>query len=366
MTAKNKRYIYTILLIGTAISLFYLRGSIKKGAQEESSSLTVNVLTAKESSAYPRKRTFLGQIAPNKTSNLGFELPGTLKNVLVEEGAYVQKGETLATLDMDQLLAKREEVDSERSRINALLELSGLTHDRTKQASELRAVSDTDRDEAEKNHIAYQAAHKAAEARLNQVNIQIGKAHIFAPYSGFISKRYLDEGTVVDAGSPILQLVEIDRVEARIGICRSDDVIVGEEVAITSKGNAYEGKVTSVLPVRNFATKNVEILCSIDNADKSLMPGDPAILCIDETIDQQGFWMPLTALTESSRGLWACYIAKSDDNGMYKLLKQELEIVDQTTDKALVRGALNNGDLVVTDGLNRIIPGLLVHINEVN
>ncbi len=70
----------------------------------------------------------------------------------------------------------------------------------------------------------------------------------------------------------------------------------------------------------------------------------------------------MTALTESSRGLWACYIAEpvaSRDrlgSETHRLRRRELEVVHQEVDRVFVRGTLSAGELVVSEGLHRLVP----------
>ncbi|MEC7839839.1 MAG: efflux RND transporter periplasmic adaptor subunit [Chlamydiota bacterium] len=360
---KKFLLVAVIVIFCSAYLVLHLRKSVHP---EHSKILTVNVIRAEKTSSYHKMHAYLGQMEPVKTSNLGFEMGGTVKGVFVEEGSYVTKGQTLAILDMDRLVAKRDEVEAESKRVGALAELSGLTKDRTIAASEFRGVSEVDRDEAEKTHAAHLAFHQASEARLEQVDVEIGKAHIFAPYSGYIAKRYLDEGSVVGAGSPVLQIVDINTVEARIGISALHALSVGDNVVVESCGQSYPAEVTAILPVRDLATRNREIVCSISNELKTIVPGDPAVLKLEKTVDQEGIWLPISALTESSRGLWVCYVVQENlkNKGVYGLFTQELEIIDQTTERAYVRGPLRDGDFVVSDGLNRVIPGLSVYIKK--
>jgi len=354
-----------VVIICSVYLILHLRKSSHHG---HSKILTVNVLSAKKSSFYKKKHAYLGQIEPVKSSNLGFEIAGTVKGVFVDEGSYVKENQTLAIVDMDRLVAKRDEVEAESKRVGSIAELSRLTKDRTVAASKFRGVSDTDLDEAEKMHAAQLSQHQASEARLEQVDVEIGKAHIFAPYSGYISKRYVDEGTVMAAGAPILQIVDISKVKARIGIgpLHAISLSLGDNVVIECCGHSHNAEVTAILPVRDVATRNREILCTLPNPNKILTPGDAAVLQIESTIDQEGIWLPISALTESSRGLWACYVAQENPKkaGVYHLFTQELEVIDQTKDKVFVRGTLREGDLVVNDGLNRVIPGLPVYINK--
>ncbi len=73
-------------------------------------------------------------------------------------------------------------------------------------------------------------------------------------------------------------------------------------------------------------------------------------------------------MTESSRGLWACYVAEElsrrelPDSATHRLRRRELEIVHQEADRVFVRGTLADGELIVTEGMQRLVPDQLVRL----
>jgi RND family efflux transporter MFP subunit len=361
------RYIkwITIVLILTAAGYsIYESYDPSNDDAETSPMLTVNVIEIKKSPSHNRKHAFLGKIEARRTSNLSFEIAGAIKEILAYEGQAVQKGQPLALLDIDHLLAKKEEITAEVERVNAFHELTRLTRNRTAEASEYRAVSETDRDQADQNFSAQKAALDGARARLSQIDIEIEKGVLITPYSGYIARRYVDEGTVVQEGSPVLEIVEIDHLEARIGVNNPQALQIGQPIELFTRLGTFAGTITSILPIRDAATRNVEIICAIKTSNAPLLPGDAASMLVEETIEGEGIWLPTSALTESSRGLWAAYLAIPQENDSYRLVRQELEILDQTTDQAFVKTPIKQGTLVVKDGMNRVFPGLSVHINK--
>ena len=95
--------------------------------------------------------------------------------------------------------------------------------------------------------------------------------------------------------------------------------------------------------------------------------GDLATVSLPKRIDTSAYRLPLTALTESVRGIWAVYAAKpqADEAGQgWVLDRVQIEILYQQDDEVLVRGALGSGDLVVTSGLQRLVPGQEVRVRQ--
>ncbi|MEM1282011.1 MAG: efflux RND transporter periplasmic adaptor subunit [Chlamydiota bacterium] len=337
----------------------------ENGNAKISPMLTVNVIEVNKQHSHETEHSYLGKVEARRSTNLGFEIAGLVKKILVREGQKIQTNQTLALLDVDHLLARRQEILAEMTRASAIHELTRITKDRTIEASQLQAVSEIDKDQADQNFLAQEAALKGVISRLNQINIEIAKGTLKAPYSGVIGKRYLDEGTVVEEGNQVLQLVETDQLEARIGIKNPQSLSVGQSVPLLTRHGPVQASVASILPVRDSATRNVEIVCKIETTTTFIQPGDAATLILNEIIEGEGIWLPTSALTASSRGLWAVYIAvPKESNDTYQLVRQELEILDQKTDRVFVRSPIEEGSLIVKDGMNRLVPGLSVHIKK--
>jgi len=70
-------------------------------------------------------------------------------------------------------------------------------------------------------------------------------------------------------------------------------------------------------------------------------------------IDTPGYWLPLTALTESDRGLWGIYVINEDSTVERRLV----EVIHTEDGAAYVRGTLNPGERVISTGVQRLVPG---------
>ena len=93
-------------------------------------------------------------------------------------------------------------------------------------------------------------------------------------------------------------------------------------------------------------------------------------------MEEPGAWLPLTALTEGSRGLWSAYAVEAapgdaraaqgreigGDTAGGRLAVQPLEVLYQDGDRVYVRGPLAAGEILVAAGLHRVVPGQLVRV----
>ena len=118
---------------------------------------------------------------------------------------------------------------------------------------------------------------------------------------------------------------------------------------------------TGVIDANN---RTVTTLFDIIDAD-SVAAGAVVRLEMAQEIAEPGLWLPISALTESERGLWSIYIARRN-NGGWTAEPGIVEIVHQSGDRVFVRGAVRDGDRVITDGLQRLTPGQPVTPVEVS
>ena len=72
--------------------------------------------------------------------------------------------------------------------------------------------------------------------------------------------------------------------------------------------------------------------------------------------DKSGFWLPYSALHNEANGLWSVYVLEIEEEQQIVGLRI-LEILQVEDKHALVQGSINEADLFIVDGLNRVVPG---------
>jgi RND family efflux transporter MFP subunit len=192
-----------------------------------------------------------------------------------------------------------------------------------------------------------------AEAARMAAEIAMTEAHIHAPFDGSVQARYVDEGAQVGAGQKIIRLDETGKVEAHIGV---PEVLLSRlepdsTHQIRWAGNTYPATLKAMLPEVDPATRTLTAIFNLKSAEIPL--GAVVELELESRITSTGYWLPLTALTESDRGLWGIFVINEDSSVERRLV----EIIHAEADAAYVRGTLNPGERVVTTGVQRIVPG---------
>lgn len=330
--------------------------------------LAVKTVEAVSAPGYDVIREFVGRVEARRESQVGFERGGMVAEIRVDEGDFVKAGAVLATLDTQILVARRSELIAARNRARAESELAGSTLQRTRtiRARNAKALSAQALDDAEKNFAASKAALQQAEAAIRSVDVQLEKSVLLAPYDALVAGRLVDEGQVIAAGTPILFLLESAMPEVRIGVGGGavDQLREGGDYELTVRDRRVPAVLRSIVPLRNRGTRSVDVIFNLQVPFDGIRRGDLARFESMRRVDTPGFWLPLSALTESSRGLWAVYVAAEGDGGRRVLERRELEILYTEADRVFARGSLSAGEQVVAGGLHRLVPGQTVTLAE--
>lgn len=329
--------------------------------------MSVRVEIAQRDTGYRVDREFVGQVEAARRSQVGFELSGRLAEVRVQEGDAVTAGSVIARLDVDRLEARRAELRAALAQTRADLALAAATRQRVEEAIDFNGVSLQEVDEARERERALAATVRLAEARVATIDVDIGKSSIRAPYDAVVARRLADEGQVLSAGQPVLELLEDAPPEARIGVAgdAAGAVQTGQDVDVLSNGKRLSGRVRAVLPLRDATARTRDVILELP-PDAGLVPGDLIRMRLGRQRSTAGFWVPMGALTEASRGLWSLYVAEpleaAQGPATHALARRIVQVIHTDDDRAYVSGTLSDGDAVVTDGLQRVVPGQQVTI----
>lgn len=364
----------TILLLVPALAgLVACSGPADAESSVDATLLMVRAEPARFDDQFRVVREYQGQIEARRRSSIGFDLGGILERVLVDEGAEVGRGANLARLDTARLEVQKRQLQAAVEEAETSLDLAVSTLGRFEQALEREAVSPQDLDEARRRREGAAAALRRAQAQLDGVDVDLGKSRLQAPYRGIVTRRLADEGEALAPGQPILEILEIDRPRVRVGVpvdvAARDDLVDAAEFTVGEV--TVTGRRLAALPEQSARTRTVDLLFELDAPLGELRVGQIARLRLGSSKNVSALTLPTSVLTESSRGLWSCLVAVpkltevgSSSGSTYVLERRSLEILELGSrggePTAAVRGGLEPGELVVMEGIHRLVPGQTV------
>lgn len=386
----------------------------------ESKALPVETFELIPTDSLETVATFTGHVTARQSAELAFEGTGAIVELLAQEGEAVQAGQVLGRLNTSLLQAQRSEIEARRVRLEAQLDellrgpreesieaaraqvtamkekldLARMQRDRRQELAAKGTISSEllDTTRAEVNQMQAQVAGAEAnlaelengtreealaaqrgallelDAALESVDVAISQTVLKAPFAGTIAARYLDLGAVVSVQVPTAayRLVETGALEAYVGVPASLGIQAAAEgsepARLILRGRSVLTTGSRTLPSVDPGTRTVTIIYDLEPESAraaGARPGDVISLERTTTRTESGAWIPLTALSESERGLWSALavVAPTDGNGPATAQRIELEVLTVTEDRAFVRGTFSGKTRIVASGVHRLVPG---------
>ncbi|MFQ5348276.1 MAG: efflux RND transporter periplasmic adaptor subunit [Rhodothalassiaceae bacterium] len=362
-----------VLLLGLLAALGFagLRGRDDgDGTDGAARALPVSTTRVHLEKSYRMLRGFTGRVISRRRSDLGFELAGQLVAVLVDDGDRVEAGQVLARLDTARLDARRRELVAQRAEAQANRDLAEKTRARNAALFRDGHIAAQRLDEAEAQAAAARARVAALDASIAALDVDRAKAEIRAPFKGVIERRFIDEGTVVAAGTPVLRLVESDMLEAEVGLPLrfAQGLKRGDHLPLaTVDHDILFARVKGIVPVVRGETRTALVTLSLaGSAAAGISDGALVTLEMEDRIDAEGFWIPVRALTADVRGLWRVYKVAQDDDGGGRVVFENVQILYSEDGRAFVSGTVSEGDLIIAGGVARVTPGRKVEVVSVD
>ncbi|MEM8832866.1 MAG: efflux RND transporter periplasmic adaptor subunit [Cyanobacteria bacterium P01_G01_bin.19] len=387
----------------------------------------VETITVRPVESYLIQRDYTGSIVSRRRSVLSFETQGKIVEIAVDRGDRVEPNTPLAFLDNRALKTRKRELLARRKQMVARLkelragsttetiaaaqasvrqleqelQLARQKSDRRSSLYDDGVISQEQRDEAIKEATtlqaqldnsqsqldkllvgtrperieAQQASIEEQDAAIANLEIELEKTILKAPFAGTISERLVDEGMVVEAGREIFNLIETDPLEAHIGIPANKISAIkqNDRFNLQIQQQSYPARVTAIVPELDPQTLTATVILTLDRrATPKVVPGQVARLQLTEEISNSGYWLPITALVETEKGLWSCYVLSKkediarNDREVFQIAQSNVEILHSEGDQILVRGTLQSGQQVIVDGIHRLVPGQLVSVSQQN
>ncbi len=408
----------TMILAGLVGLNAVLAGKDKEKRSVETKPLPVKTIVLHGSDSFGIKRTYTGIVKAARTSELSFRRTAELTSVLVREGARIRKNEILASVDRRSLQARKQELTAKKNAAQALLneliagprkqtiasaraEVAQMQADLELEQAELQRAGKLFEDAviSRSKYDTVQFGTRAAKARLeaatqklveleagtrpekidaqravveqlvamlSEVAIDLEDSQLKAPYAGVISKRYTDEGTVVSPGEAILRLVDDTRLEAWVGLPAANAInfSVGEKHRLTVGGNEIVATVSAVLPELDSATRTRTVIFDLGSSESNqIVPYQIVRIEVEQQNNTKGYWVPVTSLVQSKRGLWSLYVVEPDErDSIFVVARRDVEVLHLQDVRAFVRGTIQSGEHVIADGPHRVVVGQRVSL----
>ena len=203
----------------------------------------------------------------------------------------------------------------------------------------------------------------SAKGKLAAAQAQLSYTEIYSPLSGIVAERPLFEGELAVPGMPLMTILDISSVIARVNVPQAQAgwVKVGQAARITSvDGVEAAGKVTTVSPAVDPQGTTLEVWVQAANPGEKLRPGGTVHVTINAETVRNAVVVPLTALLPSSEGGSSVFIVGQD----MVAHEHKVQVGIRTSGQAQILSGLDEGTRVVIAGGLGLPDGAKVKLAE--
>ena len=286
--------------------------------------------------------TFTSNIEAFAVNNIVSQTAGRIKNIRVDVGSKVRKGQLLAEMDEVNLLKTRLQYvnDSiELDRLNELVKVGGVS-----QAN-------------------YDLAKLSLELTKKTYENLLENTRLTSPINGIVTARNYDAGDMYSMALPIFVVQQITPVKLLINVpeSRFSDVKNDMEFDIVTESypnETFKGKVNIIYPSVSATTHTFPVEITVPNADQRLRPGMFARVTANFGTNHHIVIPDVAVVKQVGSGEHFVYVLKGDNTVKYTLV----ELGRRLGDRYEVVSGLNEGDKIVTEGQARLKDGIEVTV----
>lgn len=291
-----------------------------------------------------------GSAEPWADVTLSAETRGKIEWQPVEEGEPVVAGQELIKINTTTIQAQREQALADfRMAEQDLERIEKLRKDGISSPQEYdRALATRD----------------ARRAALRVSEIQLAQSVIRAPIDGVIDALEKDEGEYVDAGAPLVRIVQVHKVKVAVGVPEREIgfVKVGDRVGIrfdVFPDRTFDGTVYKLATSAEAATRTFKAEIELDNSDGLLKPGMIARARFIKRAFPDAITVPLFAVIQRDGGAYVFI----EDEGVARL--RPIEVGFFQGNQVFVSKGLNAGERLIVAGQRDLRDGQAVNVQHV-
>jgi len=280
--------------------------------------------------------------------------------MVAEPGTFIEQGQPIASIDKSTLRLQREEQEAllQRAEINIRQLNSQLRRQRELENESL--VSEFELEQTEANRDLAVSDANITKVRIRQIDDQIRRADVRAPFSGVVISREHRAGEDVARGEVLGAMTDILNLEVRafVPLKHLPRTSVGQVLDVFATGEYHVGTIRSLVPTGDVRSQTFEARIDLQqNAVGRWTVGQLVSVAIPIRAKEFALTVPRDALVLRSNGSFVFRI--NDEN---KAEKIAVQLGDSAGDLISVMGSLAEGDRVAIRGAENLTEGADVKI----
>jgi len=295
-----------------------------------------------------------GNVTTKKLLVITPEYNGILTNVYVKEGQKVSKGQLLAKIDDGGL-------SQQVAQLRIQTDLAKTTYERQKRLWEQNIGSEI-------QYLQAKSTYESQQKAVDQIQQQIAKTAVRAPFSGTIDDVITEQGSVVAAGqSQLMRIVNLDDMYIEVEVPESyvSNVVKDKKVQVELPvlGKTIETKIRQASDFINPANRTFKAEVEVPNKDKNIKPNLTARLKINDYTNENAVLIPQSVISENAEGEQYVYIVTDKNSeGVGTAKRLIIETGRTQGDVIEVLKNLEKGVEVIKEGARSVKDGQSVEV----
>jgi len=317
----------------------------------------------------PYEISAIGTVTPIQTVAVRSQVSGTLTRVAFREGDEVQKGQLLFQIDSRPFQASLDQALANLAKDGAQLVNARAQVTRYQELARNDLATQEQFDQMKANANALEAAAMADSAAVQTARLNLEYSTIRAQISGRTGNLLLREGNLVPANgaTPLVVVNQLRPIAVSFSVPQQylDDIqrfgsrhVLEVRIRPANDSTAtITGQITFVNNQVDTATGTIQLKATFANGDRKLWPGEFVAVSLVLDVEKDVLTIPAQAVMTGQAGTYV-YVVNADRTAK----TQDVTVGRAASDYVVIEKGLAAGQMVVTDGQLRLVPGARVEI----
>jgi membrane fusion protein (multidrug efflux system) len=322
------------------------------------------------------RQDYAGRARGAREVEVRARISGILEQRLYEEGQMVREGDALFRIDRKPAAAALQRARAQRQVAEADVQQAEREWNRISSLFERNAVSERDRDSAQSALELARANLAVANAGVAQAELDLGYTDVTAPISGVTSLEDFPEGSLIDTGTLLTTIVQLDPVHvrfalpendanirraAREGMVRTDQEQNVSARLVLADGSEYDldGRIDFTASTLDPRTGTVSARAVFPNPEQVIVPGQFVRVRVELQSFDDVITVPERAVTQGQHGP-VVYVVDDDS----KARVREVELGPVSDGRQILLSGLDAGDRYIVSGLVNLRDGAAVNVTN--